>query len=1367
MRKWIGALITALVFGVGLSVASGQGSLSDQVLRLLDRANVWTKTQTMAANYGWQFNDGAPTTTTNRLYNIGGTLYWSGLPVGIGVGTNYWSRSGTTLATTTVGDKVRIGSAGTTTYNLYVDGTQRNTGAALFDSTVGTGALTAASLGVTAGATVGTTLQVTGVTTASTGVILGTNTGTTAGTIRWNGANFQGYSGAGWVDLDAAAGASGGWTENAGTNTVHLTTGTRKVSIGAGTTAPAFLGILGTTEQLRLAYDATNYLSTTVSATGTVAWDAISATAADAFTIADPVTINDNLDIVKTTAQLRTMYDGSNYATFTVGAAGILTLNMTGASQALVVSDPTSIAGLLTVTATTQQLQVAYDGANYLALTIGATGIGTFNMVGAGSAFTFSDPITVNANLEVVKAGEQFRATNVAGEYMTLTVSAAGVAVFDAVSAGVTDAFTFQDPVTFNGNIEVVSTTAAQIKATYDAGNYATLTVGATGIVALNAVSGTAADAFTIADPVTINSNLEVVKTTQQFKASYDATHYMTLTVGNDAKATFATVHAAGVGEFAFQNPTTFGSAAVGEIRLLEPSGTGTDYTGFKAPASVTTTVVYALPAADGSVGDQLTTDGSGALSWAAAGAGSMANPMTTTGDLIYAADTAAPSTPARRGIGTTGQCLVVAGGLPTWGACTGTAAAAGADTQVQYNNAGSFGANAAFTWVAPTLSLSGSTTGKRLNLQVRNTGTGSTDTSYIQLGNNTQADALSLWVNSAAYTAAGNYGYLWNKVTGGNLSLGANNAQVALLSSTGVNVTGGVTGSGLLTINGFGAHTFSSGGTGMNAIAVTNTTSGTGNYAQIGVDAGTTASFMRAYSQAYTTSTWQVQAGMALYTGGPGGISIAAEHASGAIRFYSGGSTLRGTVTAAGLLDWVGAANIGTTLSVQTTAWILGSAPADTVPGNGSRGTTKYFAGLPAVGRGTFLQTLPMPGYSDVYPGSVANVDNFATLRTHPVKRGNKSSQSNLDWYEGYTHFMIDSPGVTGALLDGYNRETEHSGWYQNSFLVPDFWYDGATRRLRIRSLIMTDVGDPVDLSIVRVPGYYPNQQVITGNTQYATIGNIGFRTWLINNGPSAYFASIQGIGGGIAGKATGLLVLATTPGASGAQRPIGSNEDPELPAGGWGGSSYDATDLVPHVALHPSGQFEIGFQTDPTTVQNVNYPLLLVRGMIMSRADVGDNYMYHLRAEGNASTRKGMRIQYGTNNNSGTNYAIRFDDGDGDEVGEISSSGGVTSYTTSSDRRLKEHIVPTTMGLDVLSKIQIRDFNFIADVSKTRRQGLIAQELYPIYPLAVTVGNDKEKSPWGVDSSKLVPLLIQSVQDLSAQVKTLEARIMTLEQR
>lgn len=53
---------------------------------------------------------------------------------------------------------------------------------------------------------------------------------------------------------------------------------------------------------------------------------------------------------------------------------------------------------------------------------------------------------------------------------------------------------------------------------------------------------------------------------------------------------------------------------------------------------------------------------------WGADSAG-MTNPMTTTGDTIYSSS---GSTPARLGIGSTGQILTVSGGVPVWAAPAG-----------------------------------------------------------------------------------------------------------------------------------------------------------------------------------------------------------------------------------------------------------------------------------------------------------------------------------------------------------------------------------------------------------------------------------------------------------------------------------------------------------------------------------------------------------------------------------------------------------------------------------------------------------------------------------------------------------------------
>jgi len=103
---------------------------------------------------------------------------------------------------------------------------------------------------------------------------------------------------------------------------------------------------------------------------------------------------------------------------------------------------------------------------------------------------------------------------------------------------------------------------------------------------------------------------------------------------------------------------------------------------------------------------------------------------------------------------------------------------------------------------------------------------------------------------------------------------------------------------------------------------------------------------------------------------------------------------------------------------------------------------------------------------------------------------------------------------------------------------------------------------------------------------------------------------------------------------------------------------------------------------------------------------------------------------------------------------AGSISISGSATAFNTSSDYRLKEDLQDFA-GLDMVSKIPVYDFKWKTDES--RSYGVMAHELQEVLPDAVTGEKDAEEMQ-GVDYSKIVPILIKSIQELKAEIELLK---------
>ena len=145
-------------------------------------------------------------------------------------------------------------------------------------------------------------------------------------------------------------------------------------------------------------------------------------------------------------------------------------------------------------------------------------------------------------------------------------------------------------------------------------------------------------------------------------------------------------------------------------------------------------------------------------------------------------------------------------------------------------------------------------------------------------------------------------------------------------------------------------------------------------------------------------------------------------------------------------------------------------------------------------------------------------------------------------------------------------------------------------------------------------------------------------------------------------------------------------------------------------------------------------------------------------LRVSQSGSASQGV-VDFNHDAASGTRYLAVFYV-QGVEKGSITSDGSTVAYNTSSDRRLKDNIAPAADAGAVIDAIEVVQHDW--KVGGHTRFGVIAQDLNAVAPEAVSAGDDGEEieRTWGVDYSKLVPMLIKEIQSLRARVAQLESK-------
>jgi YD repeat-containing protein len=202
------------------------------------------------------------------------------------------------------------------------------------------------------------------------------------------------------------------------TSTVTFGNATVTTTLTAATiNASALLTVTRTAgEQLRLTYDGSNYLSATVGSTGIASLSATGSGAAVSIAEGTNFVTNESVILELGAGETFRFRDGATDG-FSISRLNPNSWGYTGLSGGsffnvqnahFIVPDASlgvgTTAGVtpsakMHALSTTEQLRLGYDTSNYVSTTVGSTGAVTFNAVGAGSAFTFSDAVTLSSTL--------------------------------------------------------------------------------------------------------------------------------------------------------------------------------------------------------------------------------------------------------------------------------------------------------------------------------------------------------------------------------------------------------------------------------------------------------------------------------------------------------------------------------------------------------------------------------------------------------------------------------------------------------------------------------------------------------------------------------------------------------------------------------------------------------------------------------------------------------------------------------------------------------------------------------------------------------------------------------------------------------
>ena len=318
--------------------------------------------------------------------------------------------------------------------------------------------------------------------------------------------------------------------------------------------------------------------------------------------------------------------DVTSAATFdnNVIIQGDLTVNGTETiinTQTLDVEDKNIVIGKVVTPS-----DVTADGGG---ITLKGTTDKTINWIDATDAWTLSEHVNIVSTKEYRIAGTKVLDATSLGSGVTssslTSVGTIATGVWNGTTIGTAYGGTGQTTYT-NGQLLIGNTTGNTLtKATLTAGSGVTIT-NSTGSITISAtgsggtvtsVTGTSPIASTggATPDISIQDGTTTQKGAVQLEDSTSSTSTTKAATPASVKAAYDLANAAlpkagGVltGDVTLDNQF--------DLRFREATANGTNYVGFQAPAAIAADVTFTLPAADGTAGQVLSTNGSGTLSF-------------------------------------------------------------------------------------------------------------------------------------------------------------------------------------------------------------------------------------------------------------------------------------------------------------------------------------------------------------------------------------------------------------------------------------------------------------------------------------------------------------------------------------------------------------------------------------------------------------------------------------------------------------------------------------------------------------------------------------------------------------------------------